>query len=729
MPLASAAFLTLSLVLAVLFGNQTASWSWGPALLALWLGCIPALIQIWRERLQGLTWFTLILGLLTVGWFFGRAQFSEVRELAQADQMLMAGVLGSAVCLRSISTNPRASLVFHSGVALLLLANLIVVAIQLAHPGFRPLLVNTNGINSPTGFFSHYNYFANYLMVSTVWLASQAWMGRHATILRVVFGLLAIAGLAGIWFTGSRGGLLAAVFAGAVFAILLVLDGYKRKATWFPLAAILLPILGVALIGLLIHGWQGMQANRSRDGVGDLQLLMDNVARLSFYGLAVSTMLSHLWIGGGSQSFSWESYQFWDPGLGHWMNRPEFVHNEFLQAATDYGLIGFLLLLALLVTIVISAILHLVLDPQRGEKSDSSLCVAGLAGLAGLLAHSCFSFVFHLMPGALLLGMCLAASTSHLRRIASPLQHRLRFGLIGAIALIFLGQLAVVAWGSTRALVALWPEQYSKHRSNNRDAEISGLTEAIDARPVAALFHQRGLLHHASANGPGTDALESELRLAMEDYRNASDLNPYSPETELNLAKVFSRLQQPQEAEQRFQRAIFLQGGLDVAFRAHYHFALHFYEKGVRQLEAGESAEALVSLESAAEQIDKTVYWGAEIRNARVQIHEFLGIAHELNGMNREAFQSYEHAATLYGHRWRGIYLRSAMLMASQANRLRSERQPGKALQRYLYARNYVNMTHGKRPGNITAAQRDAFVRKLDDNIRQLREIGIQPEK
>lgn len=729
MAVASAIFLALSLTLAVLFGNQTAPWTWGPALLALaaaGFSSLPILARSNPLRIRSApTW----IGVAALLWFGARAMLSPVQELAQADLMLMAGCLIAFVCMHAISRDSRALLVLHGGVGLLLAANLLVACMQLREPGFRPLLVNNNGIRGVTGFFSHYNYFANYLLASGTWLLAQAYGGRHHIVLRVSYGTLALMAYSAIWLSGSRGGLLAMMVTVGVACILITLDGHRRKERWAPVATILLPVMGAALVFLLFFAWQQMQAARGPLSGQGLSGLMDNVARLSFYSLAVSAMMSHLWTGGGSQSFSWEAYRYWEPEMGHWMNRPEFVHNELLQTATDYGLIGFILLSALLITLIIGGLVHMTLSPKVMRPESAALRIAGLSGLAGLVTHSCFSFVFHLIPGALFLGLFLGAITAPDREESVKASRRWsRATVISAMAVILLC-LTATAWNASRAMAAMWPQHYSKWQSQELQAKIPGLNQAIEAWPVATLHHLRGLALHKLANTVSADKSDNYTERAVRDYSIASTLNRYSPETELNLANLLSRLQRPEEAEARYQRAIELQGGLDVAFRSHYHMAKHYLNKSISQLEEGWAEEALKSIASAAHHIDSTVYWGAEVVATRILIYDQMGLIHEANGMVREAMNSYEKAATMYGHQRRDIYLRSAILMASVANELWRKREPSMALQRFLYAQNYVRMSYDRLPPDISAEQRDEFVRMLDESIRKLREVGIQPEK
>ncbi|RYD46370.1 MAG: hypothetical protein EOP85_07580, partial [Verrucomicrobiaceae bacterium] len=161
MPTISAVFLVLSLVLAVVIGPQTRAWSWGPAMLALGISTAVALPALWKKSWHPSEFAIYALGLLVAGWFAWRAWFSPVRELADADLMLLAGAVGAFVSIRVIQGNKLAESILIWGISLLLLANVAVIAMQVADPAFSPVFRSRASV-FPSGFYAHYNEAANY---------------------------------------------------------------------------------------------------------------------------------------------------------------------------------------------------------------------------------------------------------------------------------------------------------------------------------------------------------------------------------------------------------------------------------------------------------------------------------------------------------------------------------------------------------------------------------------
>ncbi len=192
MPVVSSIFLVVALVLAVVVGPQTRPWTWGPAMIALGISVAAALPEIWNRRKLTSDFALIGFGSMVACWFGWRAWYSPVAELGQADLMLLAGVVGTFVSLRAIEGNPVSERILGWGIALLLLANVVVIGMQVVDPNFSPNFRARAG-NFPSGFYAHYNEAANYLIASSLLVAAAALFGRHATGTKVLWGLIAIA--------------------------------------------------------------------------------------------------------------------------------------------------------------------------------------------------------------------------------------------------------------------------------------------------------------------------------------------------------------------------------------------------------------------------------------------------------------------------------------------------------------------------------------------------------
>jgi tetratricopeptide (TPR) repeat protein len=730
-PAISAIFLVLSLVLAVVIGPQTRPWTWGPALLALGIATLAALPVIWKRGKAPADFGILALGALTTAWFAWRAWISPVAELGQADLLLVGGVVGAFVSVRAITGHEAAEKVLSWGIALLLLASVVVIGKQLMDPTYTPVFRTRSGERMISGFFSHYNYGANYLIASSMLVGAAALFGRHATATRVLWALIAIAGLAGVWFSRSRGGILGAAVACGVFAAVLLILGKRKNAKWFAPALIAVPVIGIGIAAFLFMGWQDAQELR-RAGSG-LDSLMDNNARLYFLGIAMSCIGLHPMTGGGSRSFTWECFRFLDgKAQGDIITHtPELVHNELAQAATDYGIIGAGLLMGLLGTLLLAAVLRVLFEENSKEGGYRDAWRLGaLAAVAGMLVHSCFSFVFHLLPGILLLGICLGQVSRTAEQSPGPriLGNRI---LLTVAALSCAVLLLPVGWKGLQVTRILWPTYFSKQAATSTESRIDALSAAIRIWPQSEFYQDRATVFQTLAGSSEQPAFREYAERAIGDYQEASLLQPFDPGLAVNRANLLSQLQRDAEAEKTYEMAIALQGGMEPAYRGRFSFANHYLRKGLRLFDPANPEPARDALELAASQVETAVgqmHWMLpDMWEPRVSIHESLGTAREATNEPDAALESYNFAATLRGGT--RAHYRAGVLIGKLAVEAWTQRNPSEALKLFIEARKRVGQAGNNLPEGVTPSQRIEYIDYLDRTIAFLKGAKVEPAK
>ena len=729
MPVISAIFFVVALVLAVVIGSQTWPWTWGPAMAALGIAVLAAVPAIWKRGKVPADFGLLALGMLTAAWFGWRAWQSPVAELAQADLLLLGGGVGAFVSIRAIAGNPLAERILGWGIALLLLASLGVMARQLSDPGFTPVL-RTRGAALPAGFFAAYNEAANYLIVSSMLVAAEALFGRHARATRLLWLLIAVAGLAGVWFTRSRGGIFGAAVACGVFAAVALMLGKRRGARWFAPALLAIPGIGMGIVAFLWMGWQ--QAQHLRWAGSGIAELLDNGCRLYFLGIALSCISLHPLTGGGSRSYSWECFRFADGKANGDIitHKPELVHNEWVQAATDYGLAGAGLLAGLLGALVVAAILRVLFEAAPPERdSRDAWRLGALAGLAGMLVQSCFSFVFHMLPGVLLLGICLGQLSRSTPRAPglSTLSSRMLLSVAALAAAILL---LPAGWTGSQVLRILWPTSFSQPAATSVEARIDALGEAIQLWPTAAFYQERGAVFQTLVDASAGPGMREPAERAIQDYQEAARLHPYDPGPAVNRANLLSLLERDAEAEAWFAKAIALQGGMEPSFRGHFSLATHDLRKGLRQFRAEDPHPALATLERAAQQIEAAVqqmHWViADMVEPRVVIHESLGRAREAAQDLTGALASYHFAASLAGGT--RAHYRAGLLLEKIAVADWADRRPSQALANFMAAKARLEAATVL-PADASPSQRAEHLAYLERMIAFLRGAKIEPIK
>jgi len=727
MPVLTSIFLVASLVLAVVVGPQIRPWSWGPALVALGLAMVAAVPVMWKRGKAPADLGLLVWGLLTAVWFGGRAWLSPVAELGQTDLLLIGGAVGAFVSVRAIARNPLAERVLIWGIALLLVANLGVIGRQMADPAYSPVF-QTRGVGLPSGFFTAYNEAANYLIASSMIVGAAALFGRHARATRLLWLVIAIAGVAGVWFTRSRGGIFGAAVGCGVFAVVALMLAKRSGSRWFAPALIAIPLIGLAIGFFLFIGWQNAQAFRHA-GTGVEQLL-DNDCRLYFLGLALSCIGLHPWTGGGSRSFSWECYRFWDQQVqGAGGTRPDMVHNEWVQSATDYGLVGAGLLVGLLGALALAALLRVLFEaPPKERDFRDAWRLGAMAGLAGMLVQACFSFVFHMLAGTLLLGICLGMMSRSEDRAAGLKTLGTRM-ILTIAALACAVWLLPAGWAGSQVTQALWPVYFGQPATPTPEARIEALSEAIELWPLSVFYQERAALFQQGIPSHDNARSREPAERAIRDLREASLRDPCNPAITVNRANLLSFLGRDGEAEQAYAQTIELQGGMEPAFRGHLSLALHLWHKGLRLTRPATLQAALDSLEQAAIQIEEAFKrahpWSM---NADfIAIHESLGSVREAMGDQSGALQAYDLACTIPTAA--RVHYRAGVLLGKIAAAEWWQRRPSEALRDFTDARQRIGLAGGTLPEGVAPSERLIYLAYLDRVIALLTGAKVEPAK
>ncbi|MEI6676500.1 MAG: O-antigen ligase family protein [Verrucomicrobiota bacterium] len=728
-------FLVVSIWLAVLLGPKLSCWTWGPSLMALGVAVVVAVPEYWRQRTRAAGGWQMVLmgiGVLVVAWFGWRAWVSPVAQQGMADLLLLAGVVGGFVVMRAMQERVLAERVFLWGLALLVLASVVLVARQVMDPEMAPVLVARLG-TLPTGFFGHYNYGANFLIGASCLVGGAAVGGHHSKLERWLWGLIAVAGMVAVYFTRSRGGICGAAAGLGAFAVMALIVGKRQGARWFAPAIVAVPLIGFVVVGFLFRGWSDAQEVR-RQAPG-IESLMDNTVRLYLTGIAGSCIGLHPWAGGGSRSFSWECYRFWDTKMyGPGTNRPEQVHNEILQAAADYGITGAGLLVLFIGTIGVGAVVRaLFVESKNKFSSADGWWLGGLAGLVGILVQSNFSFVFHQMPGALLLGLCLGrvahAGDGGKILVGKPLVSPL---VVSAVALACAALLVPMGWTGSRVTATRWADAYGKPAEISPEARIEALTEAIRLWPLQEFLLARARLYHQqlmkSPQGPGAEAA---VNLALEDYREAAALNPFDPEPVVNRANLLGMLGKDAAALQQFERAIHLQGGMEAGFKGGFSKAAYLKLKAERLLANKQNGEALEVMLGARAALVKACEFpsgaplGQDARELRIVNAQRLGVLLSLAGRDREAEEEFESAAIVWGGS--GTNYLYAWHLRNKAERIWKERRPAEALGLFLKARGLLDRAGSPLPAGVTSEDHTKLRQDLDKFIQFLKGAKVEP--
>ncbi|MCW1885143.1 O-antigen ligase family protein [Luteolibacter flavescens] len=584
----SGIFLSLSLVLAVVLGGQTIDYTWGPALVALALAMATGGVQAWRLGKQPRSaWFAFALILIASGWFLWRCWGSPVSEYGRSDALLVSGALLCCVWAWMMPARGTAVRLMMATLALLGVVNLGICLVQAGDPAFawpfagRPVLY-------PSGLFGHYNHLADFAQVSSLLLAARAIWGQDHIAERVFHALGVVASVVCVVMSHSRGG---AVSLGAGIAVLFLCWGIlawrdkKRNRGVVTAIAVIVPLVIALLSPLIFSKLQERRGARDSSVAG----AADDRFRLTMasFAIKISTTESVL-TGSGSRSFGWKKNSASDPEQDKYWDRynDDYVHNELLQAAVDYGWGGALLVVGAVMVTGLAGVAGLAgrdeADAATGSSLDALAC-GGLAAMAGTLLHSNFSFVTHTLPGAMYLGLAFGfALPKRDRRELPEMIGPVRFApclLVLPVAAV----LAIAGWQGSMAYRTLWPALFGKEMLSVTapGLAVADIQRAMQQWPGSELAGRAGHISTTVAALEELPASEKKewLTNAADLYATAAKLNPYDPEWPVNRASALSLLGRNAEAEREFERAIERQGGAERNFRARYHFATHLYRR------------------------------------------------------------------------------------------------------------------------------------------------------
>jgi len=371
-------------------------------------------------------------------------------------------------------------------------------------------------------------------------------------------------------------------------------------------------------------------------------------------------------------------------------------------------------------------------DEANRISNADSWCLGGLAGLAGILIQSNFSFVFHLVPGALLLGLCLG-SAARPGATGKPAAQKSRGpAILGCVlALACAVMLVPMGWLGSRVTAVRWVERQLKRSEISPEVAIANLTAAIRIWPLGEFFEARAEgYQHLSEQSPQRFDTAAVTR-AVNDYARASALNPYAPGPVMNRANMLGLLGRDAEALEQFDRAITLEGGMEAGFKSAFSKAAYLRLKAERLLAASRIDEALAALVSARETLAKAYRFpggeplGQEARELRIGIGERLVGVLSLAGRDQEAEAEFENTAEVYGGS--GIRYLQACHLRMLANRVLYERNPSEALTLFLKARTVLDLSANLLPAGISIDDLVKLRDDLDRSIAFLKGAHVEP--
>lgn len=222
---------------------------------------------------------------------------------------------------------------------------------------------------------------------------------------KVFLLIAAILMCVGLFFTGSRGGVIS--FAGVIaFAIAAtyffrktsgkesLLSSERSKVQRFALLSAV-AAFSLLIIGLVFYLGGGDSLLR---GFGFQEQYLDiSSGRIHYWTTSLHIVQAHPIIGAGMDAFA-SAYTRFDTSSG--VFRVEQAHNDYLQMLTDGGVIAFLCVAAFIFFLFRNGLRSIA---NSSDELGKSIVIGSLAGCFGIAIHSFFDFPLRTPSNALFL--------------------------------------------------------------------------------------------------------------------------------------------------------------------------------------------------------------------------------------------------------------------------------------------------------------------------------------
>jgi O-antigen ligase len=338
-------------------------------------------------------------------------------------------------------------------------------------------------------------------------------------------------------------------------------------------------------------------------------LLDETVGGRTFYWKVTWGMIQEkplLGTGPGTWQYFWTQHR-----PHHFQGYTEYPHNDILNVASDYGVIGFLLVGAALLLFYRQAFQ---VGFSRSNSEQRSLAVGAVISVTVILIHSWFDFNLHILGNSFLfvaiMGLTVALGDVSDKKLRKEMHPGFRYALATAI-LLFCSAGVIWVLPSLRANIYKEKGERAKSFLQWDDAlSLYSRANALDPR-MPSLHEAIGEVYRSKSKwriDPARVAERKEFaQKAIEEFRRSLELNPWQPTVLSSLASAYALAGDNESALKSFEDALKLDGK-----DANIYLALgHFHRKN------GDDAEALKAFEKAADE-----RWGYEENISAINIED-----------------------------------------------------------------------------------------------------------
>ena len=502
--------------------------------------------RLWVSARPQVLWTPLCWAVLAfAGYAVGRYFTADIENLAR--QELIRVLVYALVFFIMLNNLHRQETVQIIALTLILLAVAIsFYAIWQFLTGSKQVWTFITPYNHRgTGTYINPNHLAGFLGMLLPLTLAYAIAGRLKLPVKILLGYAALVLAAGLAVTLSRGGWLAGGGSLLVFFCGLLLRG---KFSWSALFAVLVLL---AAVGFFANNSPYIQLRWQKTFGQNVQSKGAEVLRFQLWQPAVRIWRDNFWWGAGPAHFDARFPAFRPQNV---QQRPDHVHNDYLELLADWGVAGAVLVAGALAVFALGV--GWTWRAVRGGDSNKFAVVFGAAcGLFALLLHSVVDFNLHIPANALLAVALLALASAHLRFATERYWVTARWPLKSAATLVLLAAMVYLGaqgWRRAREYIHL---QSVKHAQDYSPAQIAELKRALAIEPknFETTYDLGEAYRVESMDGNWNYAAQAQQAIAW--YERGMALNPYNSLNWLRRGMCHDWLDQHEAAAADFARA------------------------------------------------------------------------------------------------------------------------------------------------------------------------------
>ena len=401
-----------------------------------------------------------------------------------------------------------------------------------------------------SGTFISPNNLAGFLETLLPLAMAYTLVGRAKPLTKVFLGYAALAMVAGIGVTVSRGSWLS---AGVALVVLFAVLSFHRNYRLPALVMMLVLIAG----GAFFVSKTAFFKDRFKHAVATGKNVEEDV-RYELWSAAARMWQDNVWFGMGPGHFD-HRFRAYRP-LAVQL-QPDRVHNDYLNTLVDWGVVG-AALIALAMGALFVGLARTWKHVRRSEnefrtnQSNKFAFVLGAAaGLLALLVHSLVDFNMQVPANAILAISLMALLTSHLRFATERYWATARLWSRLVASAVLLAGLAYLGWQEVR----LGGECVWLRRANELEflspAQIAAREKAFVAEPKN--FQTARAIGEAYwfENNEGRENWLELTTNAMVWFERGTNLNRFDGYNYMYYGKCLDRLDRFDEAEPYFKKA------------------------------------------------------------------------------------------------------------------------------------------------------------------------------